>query len=125
MLQSLALHSCAYAGLAQHVDCALLQDTRAHAILDMVASMTLDHHRLNSLQVQQMSQHQTGGTSSYDSDLCANRAHFLLVRKTLRKLLHHFFGNWLTLGFSWLTRRSHRPYAILESFDGQRFATEQ
>ena len=67
--EPVAHHPVAYAGLAHQVDGALLQDPGLDRLLDRVAGMDVDHHRLHPAQVQQVRQHQSRRTGPDDPHL--------------------------------------------------------
>src|ERR1700674_239668 len=76
MHQSLPLQSISNARLHQKVDGALLEHAGANSLLDVVALMTLQNNRFDSLKVQKMRKHQARGTRSDNSDL---RSHQLIA----------------------------------------------
>ncbi len=57
------------AGALEEINAALLQDSRAHAVFDILARARLQDNRADALQAQQMREHQPGRPSSDDADL--------------------------------------------------------
>jgi hypothetical protein len=55
--EPVAHHPVPHAGLAHEVDRALLQDSRLDRLLDRLAGLQVDHHRLHTPLVQQVRQH--------------------------------------------------------------------
>ncbi len=70
--ETLALQPAAYTHLNQQVGGALFEQARAHTILTILPAAGFHHDGFNTLQVQQMREHQSGGSGSDNSDL---RAH--------------------------------------------------
>jgi hypothetical protein len=66
--QALALHPLPRAAAAQHVHGALLQDSGALALLDVVAVLALQHDAVDAGPVQQPGQQQAGGSGADDAD---------------------------------------------------------
>ena len=56
--EPVAHHPVPHPGLAHQVDRALLQDPGLDRLLDRLAGLEVDHHRLHSAQVQQVRQQQ-------------------------------------------------------------------
>src|SRR5208283_121578 len=75
MLQAFALHARAYAGFPQHVHGALFEHAGAHAIFNIFARVAFKNHAFDSLQVQQVGEHQTRGPGSNDPYLCSDGGH--------------------------------------------------
>ena len=50
----------------------LLEHSGANSFLHVVAAAGFQHHRFDSLEMQKMGQHQSRGTCSDNSDLCAH-----------------------------------------------------
>ena len=71
---ALAAHPLADAGGVQQVDGALLQHAGADAGLDVLAAASLEHHRLDAGQVQQLREHEPGRAGADDRDLRAHGA---------------------------------------------------
>ena len=69
---ALGIHALADAGFAQRVGGAVLEYARAHPRLDVVATASLEHDRVDALQVQELGQQQAGGTGADDHDLGAH-----------------------------------------------------
>ena len=75
--QSLAQQAFARASLDQQIDRALLEDTRTHALFDVVASARFEDNGLDASACQQMSQHEASGASADDPDLRAHTRRIL------------------------------------------------
>src|SRR6202041_925949 len=71
MDQAFPLHSLTYAHFYQKVDGALLQDSRSHPLLTVLATSSLDHNRMNSLAVQKVRQDKPCRSSPYNPNLCS------------------------------------------------------
>ncbi len=69
--QPFAPQPLADADLVQQVDRALLEDAGADPLLDVLAAPVLEDDRVDALEVQQMREHQPGGTGADDPDLGA------------------------------------------------------
>ncbi len=67
--EPVAHHPVAHPGLAHQIDRALLQDPGLDRLLDRVAGLDVDHHRLHPTLVQQVRQHQPRRTGSDDPHL--------------------------------------------------------
>ncbi len=70
--QSFTTQPLAHAGLDHQVDSALLQHARAHALLNVLAAAALEDDGFNAAQVQQMREHQAGGSRADDTDLSSH-----------------------------------------------------
>src|SRR6516225_1937262 len=94
MPEPLAPQTRSDANLVEDVDAALLEDTRPHALLNVVAAAVLDHHRLDALEMEQMRQQQPGRTSADDPDLGAQLSHPTsgTSARTLLDLRKHLLG---------------------------------
>ena len=68
------LHALADAGLDQQIRGALFEHARAYARLDVLAAARFDDHRRDAFQVQEVSEHQAGGTGAHNADLRARQA---------------------------------------------------
>ena len=55
----------------QEVDRPLFEHARADALLEVLATLALEDDRVDSLQVQELSEHEAGWTGSHDPDLRA------------------------------------------------------
>jgi hypothetical protein len=66
---ALPLETVADAVLAEQVHRALLEQSGAYPLLDVLAAAALQHDGLDALHVQEMGQHQPGGPGTDDSDL--------------------------------------------------------
>ena len=76
--EPVAHHPVTNPGLAQQVHGALLQDARLDRLLDRLAGLHVDHHRLHAPQVQHVRQQQPRRPRADDSDLGTHdRAPFL------------------------------------------------
>lgn len=75
MFQAFSLQAVAYSGLAQNIHGALLQNSSTDAGFDVFAGVALEDDRFDTLQVQQVSEGQSRGAGSDDSDLCAYCGH--------------------------------------------------
>jgi len=69
MNQAFAAHALADSGFVQQIHCALFQDARTNAILDMFASLGLDDDRLNARKMQELGQDKSGWSGSDDRNL--------------------------------------------------------
>jgi len=69
MHEPLAIHALAKAGVAHELDGSLLEHTRAHALLDVLAAPALDDHRVDSRAREEMREHEPRGAGAYDADL--------------------------------------------------------
>ena len=65
----LAVQAVRDAGLRQHVDGALLEHARAHAVLDVLARAGLQHDAVDPLAPEQVGEQQAGGPGPDDADL--------------------------------------------------------
>ena len=70
MHEPLALEALAHPHLLEQVDGPLLEHPGAHALLDVLAVARLEHHRLDPGAVEQLAEHEPGGTGSDDAHLC-------------------------------------------------------
>jgi hypothetical protein len=66
--QSLLLHALANTHLGEQISRVLLEHSSAHAFFYMFSTTVLNHNRFNSLQMQQMREHQPCGARSTNSD---------------------------------------------------------
>jgi hypothetical protein len=57
--------------LAQQVDSALLEDAGANSLLDVLAAPVLQDDGVDPLQMEELRQHEPGGTGTDDPDLCS------------------------------------------------------
>ena len=64
-----ALKPLPHPDLDQQVDCALLEHPRANALLDVLAAPVLEDDGVDSLQMEEVRQHEPGGTGTDDPDL--------------------------------------------------------
>src|SRR5579883_215617 len=96
VLQAFAFHPGANTGFAQHVHSALFQDTGAHAAFDVLPGMTLQHHAFDSLQVEQMREHQARRAGTHNAHLCSDVCHV----RDLRSVQVNF--SIISLGIGWL-----------------------
>ena len=71
--EALALEALAHAHLLQQVDGALLEHAGADALLDVLAVARLEHHRVDPGAVEQLAEHEAGGTGPDDADLGPSR----------------------------------------------------
>ncbi len=69
MDDSLPLQACADARVDEQVCASLLEDAGADAVLDVVAAAILEHHGLDSLQLQQPRKGESGRAGADDADL--------------------------------------------------------
>src|SRR6185503_8230132 len=67
--QAGASQSCTDTHRVQQVHCPLLQDSRSHAVDDVVAAAVLDDDRVDAIQMQQMAKQQPGRACANDPDL--------------------------------------------------------
>src|SRR5580765_5016255 len=70
-------------GFAKQVNCALLQDSGAHALFAILSGTVFENYSLNSLEVEQVRENQPCRSGSDDADLCAHRL-LLYDRKGVR-----------------------------------------
>ena len=77
--QAFALNARADAALDQEVDSSVLQDSRANAFDDVVLGAILDNDGVDSRQMQQVAQHQSGRAGPDNSHLSAHRFHLLMA----------------------------------------------
>ena len=90
MDQADALESLADAGFIQQIDGALFEHAGADALLDILAAASLEHDRLDAVEVQQMRKHQPRRSRSDDADLCA-MIHLFLFLESIRCLMAGFW----------------------------------
>ena len=69
--QALGLHALAHAHLRKQVDRSLLQHAGADTLLDILTTAIFDYDGVNSLQMQEVREDQTGWPGADDSDLSA------------------------------------------------------
>jgi hypothetical protein len=69
--EPLALKSLPHADLDQQIDCPLLEHPRANALLDVLAAPVLEDNGVDPLQMEEVRQHEPGGTGTDDPDLGA------------------------------------------------------
>ena len=89
MTQSLGVQAVADPGLTQRFDGAVLEDTGAYAMLDVVPIAPLEDDRVDALQVQQLGQQQSCGSGADYCDLRTQLPSFqqrLAQRPTCRSL---------------------------------------
>ena len=67
--KALGVHPFAHAGLAQSLGGAVLENSGADAVLDIVAVAPLEDDGFDPLQVQQLAKHQTRGAGAHDAYL--------------------------------------------------------
>src|SRR5579872_5791751 len=72
--QALAHQALAYAGFDHEVDRGLLEHAGAHAAFNVFAAARLQDDGFDSLEMQEMREHQAGWAGSDDADLCAHPA---------------------------------------------------
>ena len=70
--QSLAAQPLAHPRVAEQVDRALLENSRADALLHVSAALRLDHDRFDALPVEQVGEQQARGSRPHDAHLRAN-----------------------------------------------------
>ena len=75
--QALAVHPLAHAGLAQHLDRALLQHAGADPRLHVLAAARLQDDRVDPVAVQQLPEQQPGRAGADDRHLCSLGHHWL------------------------------------------------
>ena len=68
---ALALQPLAHAGLCEQVHGRLLEHAGPHAFDHVFFGAALEDHRVDALQVQQLTEHQTGRAAADDADLGA------------------------------------------------------
>ena len=73
MDETLPVHPLPRTGIAQQVDDVLLEHSRANALLDVVATAVLEHHRVDPGVPQQQSQRQPRRPRPDDRNLCPQR----------------------------------------------------
>jgi hypothetical protein len=66
-----ALEPLPHPDLAQEIDGALLEDAGANALLDVLAAPVLEDDGIDPLQMEEVRQHEPGGTGTDDPDLSA------------------------------------------------------
>ena len=71
MDESLGLHPVADTHFGEQVDGLLLKNSGAHALFYVLAAAGLNYDGFDSVQIQQMGQHQSRGSCSNDPDLRA------------------------------------------------------
>jgi hypothetical protein len=71
MGKAFALHPFTDACFDQQVDGALLEQAGADSLLDVLPAARFQHHGLDALKVEQMREHQPGGSCTDDADLRA------------------------------------------------------
>ena len=78
--QALAAQAVADADRVHQIDRALLEHAGAHALDHVVPAAVLDDDRIDAVQVQQVAEHQPGGSGADDADLCAYGLHDRIPR---------------------------------------------
>jgi hypothetical protein len=71
MNQAFAPHACAYAGLVEQIDCALLENARADPRFRMLARLGFKNDGIDAFEMEQVREHQTGWPGADDTDLSA------------------------------------------------------
>jgi hypothetical protein len=69
MHQAFALQASSDTGLDQQIDCALLENASANALLDVFTRVSFQNDRINALQMKKVRKRESSGTCSDDSDL--------------------------------------------------------
>src|SRR5580692_271221 len=87
MHKSLPHHSRAHSRIVQQIDSALLENSRAHAFLDVLPAPRLQHDRFDSLQMQKMGKQKSGRSSTDNSNLSSHAAS-PSVLNTFHKMFH-------------------------------------
>src|SRR5580698_11234107 len=77
MDEAFSLEAFADTGLGKKINGSLLQHTGADALFTILAGTGLENDRFDSLEMQQVGEHQSGGAGAYDSDLRARKRHWL------------------------------------------------
>jgi hypothetical protein len=77
MSPSLALQPLANAGFHHQIDGALLEHTRANPLLDVLLGTRFENDRFDALQMKKMSERESRGACSDDSDLSPHQ--FILL----------------------------------------------
>jgi hypothetical protein len=67
--QAFGLHALADAHFCEQVNRSLLQHTGANAFLHILTAATLDNDGVNPLQIQEVREHETGGSRTNNPDL--------------------------------------------------------
>jgi hypothetical protein len=73
VLDALAVHALADAGLVQEPDGALLEHAGTDTVLDVLTAAVLEHDRLDAGPVEQLRERQAGGPGPDDADLRSQR----------------------------------------------------
>jgi hypothetical protein len=124
MNQALTPHPTPYPDFVQKLDCAMLQDTCANAVLAVLAAPALHYDRFDPCAAQQLGKHKAGRAGSYDAHLRAGHSHnFPTLRLNIgmthsAQLLDYFFRDGLALNLVGICRRAPGPHPGLETFDG-------
>src|ERR1017187_10917523 len=79
MPQPLALESFAHSGLAEHFYAGVLKDAGPYSLLAIGPRLCFQHNRVDPFEMQQVREHQSRGTGSYNADLCLEPRHALPV----------------------------------------------
>jgi hypothetical protein len=75
MNQALALHSIADAHLREQIDGSAFENTRADALLAILARPVFENDALDALEMKEVREHEAGRPGSDDSNLRAYPAH--------------------------------------------------
>ena len=70
MDERLALEPAGDAEVAQELDGVVLEQARAHALLDVGAIVRLEDHRVDAAPLEQQGERESGGAGAHDADLC-------------------------------------------------------
>jgi hypothetical protein len=84
MSKAFTLHPLADAGFDQQIDGALLKQAGADSLLDVLPAARLEHDGLDALKVEQMREHQPGGSRTDNPDLGAQIHVSRVARRTRR-----------------------------------------
>jgi hypothetical protein len=69
--EPLAQQSLPHPDFVQQVDCALLEDAGSDSLLDVLSAPVLENDRVDARQMEELRQHEPGGTGTDDPDLRA------------------------------------------------------
>jgi hypothetical protein len=69
--ESFGLHPLGHAHLGEQVDCLLLEDAGTDALLNILAAAVLDYDGIDSIEIEQVREHQSRGPCPNDPDLRA------------------------------------------------------
>ena len=75
MDEPFALHSLANAHFDKQISRVLFEEAGANALLTILAAARLEDDGIDTFEIQQVAEHEPGGTSSHNADLTAHMIH--------------------------------------------------